>query len=194
MGSTSTAGGLVTFTFDALAAGRPVFCLNSFGAPDAGGALRGSYTIGTDVGPQSQDLEPCADNDLDGCSAEREAGLDPGAGGGRDDTSFWDFFDTPTAPALTRDGAVSIGDIATVVSRFGALDNDGVNITSGPFDRNSDPLSTPPPNTGSNRDRYHPAYDRTPLAGLTGPPNGSVSIQDIVLAVLQFGHNCVGPP
>jgi hypothetical protein len=41
---------------------------------------------------------------------------------------------------------------------------------------------------------YHTAYDRTfagPEPWKTGPPNGSVTIEDVTLAVGQFGHTCL---
>jgi len=62
---------------------------------------------------------------------------------------------------------------------------------SAPINRNTNPLS-PLPAPPS----YHPAFDRTPSTVLgeswrTNAPNGSVSIQDITLAVQSFGHNCV---
>jgi hypothetical protein len=40
---------------------------------------------------------------------------------------------------------------------------------------------------------YHAGYDRTPGVGpgRTGPPDGSVAVQDIALVVAQFGHSCL---
>jgi hypothetical protein len=91
---------------------------------------------------------------------------------------YWDFFDVPTPPGYVRDQSVSIADIAAIVARFGA--NGGTGI---------DPLSSPPPPPA-----YHTAYDRTltaPDPWDSGPPNGSITIQDITLVVAQFGHSCL---
>jgi hypothetical protein len=96
-------------------------------------------------------------------------------GGQRDGKSFWDFFDTP-GPGNVRDKAVTSGDLARVVGRFGT--NGSASI---------DPLS-PPPGSG-----YHTAFDRTPSTPNVwnlGAPNGSVTAQDIALIVGQFGHSC----
>jgi len=122
------------------------------------------------------------DNDRDGCTNDRELGTNVNMGGGRSPSNFWDFFDVPTPPSFLRDRAVTIGDIAAVIARFGS------NVTP-PSKANAytQALSAPPPPPA-----YHAGYDRTPGVGQgrTGPPNGSITIQDITMAVLQFGHNC----
>jgi alpha-tubulin suppressor-like RCC1 family protein len=115
------------------------------------------------------------DSDGDGCTNTQEAGPGAVAGGQRDGKNFWDFFDTPAA-GNARDKAVTSGDLARVVGRFGA--NGSADI---------DPLS-PPPASG-----YHTAFDRTastPSVWNLGPPNGSITAQDIALIVGQFGHTC----
>jgi polyhydroxybutyrate depolymerase len=117
------------------------------------------------------------DADGDGCTGAQETGPDIALGGQRHPKVFWDFFDTPAPPAFNRDRAISVSDIAAVVGRFGSS---GMTLI--------DPLSTPPAPPG-----YHTGYDRTPgaVAGTSGPPNGSVTIQDISLVVSQFGHSCL---
>jgi hypothetical protein len=118
------------------------------------------------------------DTDGDGCTDEQENGTNEGAGGNRDYLSFWDFFDTPAGPSLTRDRRVTIADVGALVQRFGSVG-----------DADLDPLAMPPaPPT------YHTAFDRTPPedgdAWDTGPPDGRVTIVDITLIVVQFGHTC----
>jgi hypothetical protein len=116
-----------------------------------------------------------ADDDDDGCTDVQEAGPNAVAGGQRSSKNFWDFFDTP-GPGSARDGAVTSGDLARVVGRFGTNGSAAI-----------DPL-TPPPASG-----YHTAFDRTastPNVWNLGPPNGSVTAQDIALIVGQFGHTC----
>jgi len=119
------------------------------------------------------------DDDNDGCRDGRETGPNRQLGGLRDPLNFWDFFDTPTGPTFARDRAVTIGDIVAVVGRFGSTGSKAV-----------DPLSSPPAPPA-----YHTGYDRTPPGtapnGQDQGPNGSVTIQDITLAVSQFGHTCV---
>jgi polyhydroxybutyrate depolymerase len=125
--------------------------------------------------PPSKD--GASDADGDGCTGAQELGPTLSLGGQRHPKVFWDFFDTPTPPSFTRDSAVAVSDIAGVVGRFG----------SGGL-TNIDPLSTP-----AAAPAYHTGYDRTagPVTGTTGPPNGSVTVQDISLAVAQFGHSCL---
>jgi hypothetical protein len=106
------------------------------------------------------------DTDRDGCLDTQEQGTNPFAGGLRDTKNFWDFFDVPAGPSMTRDRRVTIGDLAAVIARFGA------NTTVA-----GDPLGTPPPAPA-----YHIAYDRTlaaPEPWKTGGPNGSITIEDI---------------
>jgi hypothetical protein len=115
------------------------------------------------------------DTDQDGCLDGREVGPDPATGGRRDPTNFWDFFDTPD-DANTRDRAVALPDILRLVARFGATGNPNI-----------DPLSFPPPPPG-----YHPAFDRASVPDkLSGPPDGAISLTDILVLITQFGHTCV---
>jgi Tol biopolymer transport system component len=127
-----------------------------------------------DASPDCLDV----DDDNDACIDTREQGSLASQGGLRDQFNVWDFYDTPTPQAYVRDHAVTIADIAAIIARFGASGDAGI-----------DPLSPPtaPP-------AYHTAYDRSfagPEPWKTGPPNGSVSIEDITLAVGQFGHSCL---
>ncbi|MGB2695843.1 MAG: flexitail domain-containing putative surface protein [Dehalococcoidia bacterium] len=124
-------------------------------------------------------LTPVPGSDLDGdnCTDFRELASYAFLGGARNPKNFWDFFDTPDLNAMPqRDKAISISDITRVVGRFGTTGNAGI-----------DPLSKPPA-TG-----YHTAFDRTtigPNAWNAGPPNGSITIEDILNVVHQFGHSC----
>jgi alpha-tubulin suppressor-like RCC1 family protein len=126
----------------------------------------------------TETVVPGLDTDGDGCDDERELGGDPAQGGGRDRENVWDFFDTPSEVNV-RDGAITAGDLARVVARFGS---------SG--DKALDPLSAP-----AAAPAYHTAFDRTPPGedphGQPHGPNGSVTAQDIALVVDQFGHSCV---
>ncbi|MEX1254220.1 MAG: flexitail domain-containing putative surface protein [Dehalococcoidia bacterium] len=141
--------------------------------------------------------DPCdADTDSDGCLDGREVLTQAGtqvSGGRRDPLYFWDYFDVPTGLPPTRDGAVSAGDVAGVVARFGSNDD-----APGTFDRGSDPLSAPqaPVQPSGARANYHPVYDRTGVTpgGETWdllPPNGSITSGDLAAVVAQFGHSCI---
>jgi alpha-tubulin suppressor-like RCC1 family protein len=130
--------------------------------------------VGTGLAPSYVPI----DSDSDNCSDGREMGNSAALGGERDPLYSWDFFDVPTGGAtLARDESITIGDVAQEVLRFG---------TSG--DGNADPLNAPP-SSG-----YHTAYDRGGVAGENhwdqAPPNGSITVSDIVAVVGQFGHTC----
>jgi hypothetical protein len=132
------------------------------------------------------------DDDNDGCTDVQEQGLNPTQGGMRDPHNFWDLMDVFTGSPLARDGAVTAGDIAGVVARFGA--NDG---GPGTFNRNSNPLQAPNPpvQPSGARANYHPAFDRGgSIQGGSAwqllQPDGAISAGDIAAAVAQFGHSC----
>jgi subtilisin-like proprotein convertase family protein len=118
-----------------------------------------------------------ADDDHDGCTASREEGNSPTQGGLRNVANFWDFFDTPGI-ANVRDRAITAGDLARVVGRFGTSGN-----------KLTDPLSAPPAQPA-----YHPAFDRTPPGsqpnGNPQGPDGAITTQDVAVIVSQFGHSC----
>ncbi len=144
-----------------------------------GGNTRGQLGNGS----TEQSLLPAVvvlkDSDGDGCSDAQELGANPALGGQRDPDYFWDFFDVPTGSPLARDRAVTAGDIAGVVQRFGATGSAA-----------GDPLSLPPPAPA-----YHTAYDRGGV--MPGqdpwdlqPADGSITAGDIAASVAQFGHSC----
>jgi hypothetical protein len=128
-----------------------------------------------DTIPNATDL----DDDNDGCTDARELGADETLGGRRDPHNPWDFFDTPDVLSIDRDHAIAVADILHVVQHFGTSGYPAIDLFS------------PPPASG-----YHTAYDReVPLPGADlwdlRPANGSVTVQDVFLIVLQFGHSCL---
>jgi parallel beta-helix repeat protein len=183
------------------------FSLNASGAVDTAvsGTLSGDSANGTltghidasgcDTGTITWNATKTAggvDSDNDGCTDAQEDGPNEQNGGDRDPDYFWDFFDVPTGGGMQRDGAVTAGDLAGVVSRFGS--NDG---SPGAFDRNSDPLSMPNAavQPSGARANYHPAFDRG--GSMSGgdpwdlmPPTGSITAGDVASIVVQFGHSC----
>ena len=129
------------------------------------------------------------DTDDDGCADGEEVGTNERFGGLRDPTNFWDFFDTPNALNV-RERVVNILDIQRVAGRFGADDNGGLAA----INRNTDPLSAPPPAPG-----YHPAFDRGAILGPNawnlGPADGTINVINDILGISnQFGHTCANPP
>jgi hypothetical protein len=135
------------------------------------------------LGPATADTPPdLADSDGDGCVDRRELLTEPGSegrGGRRDPNNFWDWFDTPDQAGV-RNQAITISDVANIIPRFGS---------SGPATGVADALALPPPAPA-----YHAGYDRTlpgPYPWSAGPANGSITIQDIVFALKQFGMQCV---
>ncbi len=104
-----------------------------------------------------------ADIDGDGCPNVNELQTATGSevtGGRRNPYNRWDYFNP------TRDGQNRVDDIIAVVQHFGR--NQG--------------------NPGYSID-----YDRTfigPNNWNLGPPNGSITVADILAMVYQFGHDC----
>jgi hypothetical protein len=124
-----------------------------------------------------------ADTDLDGCTDDRELGTTQALGGARNPVIHWDFFDVPTPPSLTRNQAISVGDISAVVARFGSSRPGGPTIKANYLVEALYPPPAPP--------AYHAGYDRTVAGPLSGPPDGAISVQDIARVVAQFGHSCL---
>ncbi len=100
------------------------------------------------------------DTDADGCPDTKEADSTPGLGGVRNFFNPWDYFNP------SHDGMNRIDDILLIAHHFGKRPGD----------------------IG-----YDPAYDRTyvgPNAWNLGPPDGLISIADILSEVKQYNHNC----
>ncbi len=130
-----------------------------------------------------------SDADLDGCSDKREGGTDPMQGGHRNPFYFWDYADMPVESPpgsgnFARDKRVRIDDVLAVVTRYFANDANGAALVN----RNSDPRSAPP------AQGYHPAFDRGgivgPLHWNVRPPDGKIRIDDVLVVVYQYFHDC----
>jgi hypothetical protein len=108
------------------------------------------------------------DDDGDGCDDVEETAVNPQFGGGRDPLDKWDFFD------VTGDRAIDLQDALAILDKFGLF---------------------PAPNHPDNR------LDRqVPLGGQPYAPeeatgnNVGIDLQDALLNLQSFGHNCAGPP
>jgi hypothetical protein len=137
------------------------------------------------------------DTDGDGCADGEEVLNTPPFGGDRDPLSPWDFFDVPApaGPAVgsngnqiltlasVRDKIVNLSDVGVVLAYVGrsalhpeyTQDNNGDGLADGiQLDR------TPSPIPG---ELFH-----------AGPPDGSISLQDVAVAIVQVGHTCLPAP
>jgi hypothetical protein len=101
-----------------------------------------------------------ADTDHDACADTRELGPNEWLGGRRDPVNQWDFFDP------NHDGQHTMADVLIVVQHYGQT-------------------STSPD--------YSPDVDRTspgPNYWNLGPPNGKISIEDVLAAARIYHQNC----
>ena len=106
--------------------------------------------------------DACQDSDGDGCRDNQEVGKDANSGGGRNPSNPWDYFN-PTGDGLNR-----VDDILAVAERY--FLNEG-------------------------QPGYDQRYDRTmlgPSPWNLGPPNGQIRVDDILIAVESYYHDC-GP-
>jgi hypothetical protein len=154
-----------------------------------------SEVTGDAITTSGQDacLRLTPDSDGDGCADGQESGVDAQIGGDRDPTSSWDFYDVPS-PALSaafpnaeRDRSISLNDAAATLIYFGTTADNPSGVNSNGVGYGTDW------NTNGVADGRE--YDRSP--GLlpakpwrSGPPNDAVSLQDVALVLLQFGHTC----
>ena len=101
-----------------------------------------------------------ADTDADGCTDAREIGPNERLGGRRDPLNPWDYFNP------SGDGRIGVDDIMAVVHRYAK---------------------------GLGDSAYDTKYDRTfvgPKMWDLGPPDGLISVTDILAIFRQFGHEC----
>lgn len=106
------------------------------------------------------------DYDGDRCPDLAELGLDRMKGGDRDPKNPWDWFEP------THDGVNSVSDILAVVQQYGRT------------------VGSP----GYNQDMDRTSGGDLSRPWLTGPPNGSVRVDDILLSVHQYGSRCASEP
>lgn len=140
------------------------------------------------------------DTDGDGCADGEEyigTNVSHLFGGDRDPASPWDFFDVPVpalgmAPASSRDRTILLSDVLAIVAYIGTTRGAGANGSGLRYDSDIDQDGQP---DGSE-------YDRTPYATFggalrwwrAGPPDGSVTLQDALVALGAIGDSCRLPP
>ena len=128
-----------------------------------------------------------ADIDGDGCTNEQE--LQPKSqvisGGGRDPKNFWDFAQQWVGVPPLKNGTVTVGDLGAVVARFGTFQDPVLTEE----EALAEALTPPVAITG-----YHASADRSGSAGPNPwnllPPNGTITVGDLGVVVVQFGHFC----
>ncbi|MGB6836631.1 MAG: flexitail domain-containing putative surface protein [Dehalococcoidia bacterium] len=141
---------------------------------------------------------PGPDNDGDGCtdSQELDMGLDPDA--------WYDFYDVPVpvypdpTPNGTKNRAIAMDDMLAVLFYVGTYNGDGgspnangvaYDSVKGSCDWDGDTVA----------DKEGLCYDRSPGAEPNppwdaGPPDGAVSMDDVLAVLAQVGLSCIDPP
>ena len=131
------------------------------------------------------------DTDGDGCPDAKEQGPNPLQGGARDSTNPWDFFDVPI-PALTatntigsRKRAVTIGGVIAVLFYVGTQSGGPANLNGVSYNSDLNKNGIP---DGQEYDRSASTDATKPWR--SGPPNGAVTIGDVIVELAQVGDNC----
>ena len=123
----------------------------------------GNGAVGSFLTPTLTPTDLRQDSDGDGCIDVREVQTAPDSqrtGGLRNPKDPWDYFNP------TGDGRNRVDDILAEVQHFGSTVGDP---------------------------GYDTKYDRTytgPYMWISGPPDGSVMVADILAVIRQFGHDC----
>jgi parallel beta-helix repeat protein len=133
------------------------------------GALTGPNVAATVEFPGGNTTEFSApDIDLDGCSYAEETGPNPQFGGDRDPNIVWDFYD------VNGDRAIDLSDTLLILSHFGEQPGH--------------------PSYDAALDRFAPDTNKP---WRTAPAVGDqlgIDLQDALLNLQSFGHNCAGAP
>ncbi len=126
-----------------------------------------------------------------GCSDSQELGPNPLLGGDRDPRILWDYFDVPV-PALSastttgsRDGIITLGDVLAVLKYVGTTHGGGPNANGVRYDDDVNGDLIP---DGVEYDRTPSLIPAKPWR--TGPANGVVSLNDVILALGSVGTQC----
>ena len=117
----------------------------------------------------------------------------------------WDFFTVPVPansdgiPNGPRDAAIDITDVLAVLSYAGTYDGDGGAPNPNGVAYDSVKGSCPVPYVEGAVQEEGLCYDRSPGTGANppydaGPPDGAISIIDVLVVVAQAGLDCSGDP
>jgi hypothetical protein len=161
--------------------------------------------------------DPVNDPDDDGChTLEEQVGAPPpkpGSTGAYDPAAWYDFYDVPV-PAKpdsgpgsgangTRNKAVTMADVLAVLFYVGTFDGGGVNPNGVDYDTikgvdlDGDSVNDIMPPLHAIKEGLK--YDRSPSPlpnppWDAGPPNGAVTMADVLANLAQVGLDCSGPP
>jgi hypothetical protein len=139
--------------------------------------------------------DPCkADTDGDGCADGREVTI------GYSPLNSYDLFDVPVpanadpTPNGPRNKAVTMGDLLAVLYYVGTHHGGSPNANGVAYDSVKGSCSV-----GGVQQVEGLCYDRSPSAPPNppwdaGPPNGVVSMSDVLVVLSQVGLNCGGSP
>jgi hypothetical protein len=198
-GTTDASGAAVTAHFACLAEGittlhlvteaeDPVSCSTTI--------ARGGYYLPTELADATITCLPDTDGDRCGDRQEFVTGLDP-----IDPT---DFYSVPApaqadaAPNGPKDAAVTMQDVLAVLRYVGTFEGDGGSPNPNGVAYDAVKGSCLEPFTGAAQSEGL-CYDRSPSTGPNppwdaGPPDGAVSMGDVLAALAQVGLDCNGPP
>ena len=160
--------------------------------------------LDTDSDGLGDPCDPCTDDpdcDSDGCAdGEEPVGAPapkPGSTGAYNPLAWYDFYDVPVPayPDPTADGprnqAVSMDDVLAVLFYVATFDGDGGspngNGVSYDVDKDGDTVKD-----GQDYDRSPSPEPNPPFEA--GPPDGAISIDDVLAVLAQVGLSCVEPP
>lgn len=133
------------------------------------------------------------DDDNDGCIDSKEMGLTATLGGMRDLLAPWDFFDVPQ-PALlpsstagARNKIIALSDVLADLTYVGTSSANPNAANANGAKYGSD--------LNGNGIADGVEYDRTPSTTpgqpwRSGPPNGTVTLGDVLTVLAQVGTNC----
>ena len=138
------------------------------------------------------------DTDGDGCRDGEEPVM------GFDPLNPWDYYDVPVpvhvdpTPNGPRDHAVAMGDVLAVLFYSGTLEGGPANGNGVSYDSlkdgdwNGDTAVDADDRVGLRYDRSPGPQPNPPFDA--GPPDGSVAMGDVLIALSQVGLNCMGLP
>jgi hypothetical protein len=134
---------------------------------------------------------PPIDTDGDGCRDGQEAAM------GFDPLDPYDFYDVPVpanadpTPNGSKNRLINVGDTLALLRYVGTFDGDGGTPNANGVSYDSDKMG-PGTKAGLDYDRSASPAPNPPWGA--GPPDGAVSINDVLVLVAQVGLNCSGVP
>jgi hypothetical protein len=148
------------------------------------------------------------DSDGDGCGDSDEAAgapaPKPGSTGAYDPHNYWDFYDVPVpanadpTPNGPKNRAITMGDVLAILFYVGTRDGEPPNARGVDYDSvkdgdwNGDTVVTEVGDQVGLRYDHSPSLPPDPPWG-TEPPDGAVSMADVLAALSQMYLSCSAP-